>query len=135
MGTTNKLKMKGVPFFLFVLLVIISTIDAQKNRGKIVGKIKARGKIWKVRNTPAKCCNKRGWLNNPRSLSKSVSECQILCPLFKALKGCDFMCHWYLCNRDTNGDYGQCKTKCESEPNPVEPNDSSEVLDLDKFLG
>ena len=127
--------MKGVPFFLFVLLVIISTIDAQKNRrGKIIGKVRARGKIYKIRNTPPTCCNKRGWLKPLKSLSKSVSECQILCPLFKALKGCDFMCHWYLCNRDTNGDYGQCVTQCKATPDPVDV-ETTDVLDLDNFGG
>merc|ERR1719282_1159 len=133
-GTTNKLEMKGVPFLLFLLLVIISTIDAQKNSRKIIAKVRVKGKLWKVRNTPATCCKKRGrgyWIKTPQSLSKSVSECQILCPLFKALKGCDFMCHWYLCNRDTNGDYGQCKTKCESEQSTIDTTGDGDVIDLD----
>ena len=52
---------------------------------------------------------------------RPIKECDpFVCPLF-ALKGCDFMCHWYLCNRNTNGDYDQCKTKCEAMPHPLLP--------------
>ena len=62
---------------------------------------------------------------------RPIKECDpFVCPLF-ALKGCDFMCHWYLCNRDTNGDYGQCKTKCESEQSTIDTTGDGDVIDLD----
>ena len=126
------LKMKGALIFLFVSLAIFSTIEAQKGSesGKTTCLVKSGGKTWTVRNTPTACCNRRGYLRfKDRS---SFSECQILCPLFKALKGCNYMCHWYLCNRDTDGDHCQCKTLCEKKTVPPVKCGETEI-DLDIF--
>ena len=113
--------MKGALIFLLASLAIFSTIEAQSAKNYTgLCKIRARGKTWTIHNTPDGCCNRRGYLSS-KMLTRSESECQILCPFLKALKGCHFMCHWKLCNRDTNGDYDQCKTKCETMPHPLLP--------------
>ena len=103
--------------FLFVSLAMFSKIEAQSRKTDAKHcKIRTRGKTWTIYNTPDGCCNRRGYIS-----FRSVSECQILCPLLNALRGCEFMCHWYLCNRNTNGDYDQCVTKCETMPHPLLP--------------
>ena len=110
--------MKGALIFLLASLAIFSTIEAQSR--KIYGKfckLRARGKTWTMYNAPDGCCNRRGYLI-PETLTGSVPKCLIVCPALRALKGCEFMCRWPMCNRDTNGDYDQCKTKCETMPLP-----------------
>ena len=117
------LEMKGVLMFLFASLAIFSTIEAQSGKNyKRPCKLRhsKTGKTWTIYNTPDGCCNRRGYLSY-KMLTSSYPECQILCPFLRALKGCNFMCHWTLCNHDANGDYDQCKTKCEAMPHPLLP--------------
>ena len=127
------LEMKGVLMFLFASLAIFSTIEAQSGKN-YTRPCKIRhsktGKTWTIHNTPDGCCNRRGYLRFKDP--KSFSECQILCPLFKALKGCHYMCHWYLCNRDTDGDHCKCKTLCEKKTVPSVECGNTEI-DLDIF--
>ena len=124
------LKMKGALIFLFVSLAIFSTIEAQEESRKTTCLLKSRGKTWTVRNTPARCCNRRGYLSFKRGFS--FSGCQILCPLFKALRGCDYMCHWPMCSLDTDHDHCQCKTLCEKKTVPSVECGETEI-DLDIF--
>ena len=141
--------MKGALTFLFVSLALFSSIKAQS---RITCLFKSGGKTWTIRNTPATCCMKRFlWpppknehkndslmeginckIKSPKILRRSVSDCQIFCPLLKALKGCDYMCQWYLCNRDTNGDHCRCKTICEKKLVPPVKCGETEI-DLDIF--
>ena len=141
--------MKGALTFLFVSLALFSSIKAQS---RITCLFKSGGKTWTIRNTPATCCKRGRFMNewpqpknehkndtfivSPKISTRSVSRCQILCPLLKALKGCDYMCQWYLCNRDTNGDHCQCKTICEKKPvPPVKCGDTEIDLDIFHPLG
>ena len=144
-------KMNGVLTFFIVSLAISSSIEA-KSRRVINCLFKSGGKTWTIRNTPAKCCKRKRFMNewpppknehkndtfivSPKISTRSVSECQIFCPLLKALKGCDYICHWYLCNRDTNGDHCQCKAICEKKPvPPVKCGDTEIDLDIFHPLG
>ena len=113
-------EMKGVLIFSFVSLAIFSSIEAQSRKidAKLC-KIRAKGKVWTLYNTPDGCCDRRGY-KTFKMLTRS-SECEFLCPAIRALKGCEFMCRWPTCNRDTNGDNDQCKTKCEAMPHPLLP--------------
>ena len=128
------LEMKGVLMFLFASLAIFSTIEAQSGKNyKRPCKLRhsKTGKTWTIYNTPDGCCDRRGY-KTFKMLTRS-SECEFLCPAIRALKGCEFMCRWPTCNRDTNGDYDQCETKCETMPHPLLPPVDKEI-DCNIFL-
>merc|ERR1712126_211991 len=101
MGTTvsKKVKMKSIIFFLFALVIVISTIDAKRLKGRTTTAwLKVKEKRWaKIRNTPSKCCNKKGLITAKTFYQSAAGQCDMLCPLLKTLKGCEFMCHFHLC--------------------------------------
>merc|ERR1712133_129131 len=113
-----QLKMKIGLYFTFIFLVTFSTINAGsklKSRTKIPPKAvthtcscKIKGVQYKIRNVPTKCCS-----NGRIKWIKSISGyCQSeFCPLLKALKGCNFMCNFYLCNQNKGGE-AKCKKSC-----------------------
>merc|ERR1712126_525954 len=115
MGQFN---MKIGLYFTFIFLVTFSTINAGsklKSRPKISPKAvtrtcscKIKGVQYKIRNVPTKCCS-----NGRIKWIKSISGyCQSeFCPLLKALKGCNFMCNFYLCNQNKGGE-AKCKKSC-----------------------
>ena len=57
------------------------------------------GQTLKIPNVPRQCCNRDGRLyNNVMSRSGyGQSECQMVCPILKALKGCSFTCEFHIC--------------------------------------
>merc|ERR1712126_562239 len=116
MGQFN---MKIGLYFTFIFLVTFSTINAGsklKSRTKIPPKAvthtcscKIKGVQYKIRNVPTKCCS-NGRINWIKSRS---GYCQSeFCPLLKALKGCKFMCNFYLCNQNKGGE-AKCKESCK----------------------
>merc|ERR1712126_268027 len=124
----QKVKMKSI-FFLFALLITISTIEAQRGRSAV---IKIRSGRWaRIRNVPKQCCNKKRVINAKTLMQASSKQCQILCPLLKTLKGCDFMCHFHLCY--TSPDYGgteaACRTQCPTQTDAPEGGDGEVGID------
>merc|ERR1712121_529562 len=115
----SKVKMKTLIIFTFVLLTLFATIDAQC-RGKY------QGKVYKFKKVPRSCCKKNGMMTvarkgkpsrRGRSLDfdldvRQAAKCSAVCPLLKALKGCPFMCHFYMCQ-------DKCQTECP--PTTVAP--------------
>merc|ERR1711868_181663 len=107
----SKVKMKTLIIFTLVLLTLFATIDAQC-RGKY------EGKVYKFKKVPRSCCKKNGMMTVARKGKSSrrgrsvdfdldvrqAAKCSEVWPLLKALKGCDFMCHFYM-----------CQDKCQSE--------------------
>merc|ERR1711955_96867 len=116
----QKVKMKSILFFLFALLITISTIEAQRGRSAVINA--GPGGWAKIRNVPKQCCNKKRVITAKTLMQASTSSCQMLCPLLKTLKGCDFMCHFHLCY--TSPDYGgteaACRTQCPTQTDAPE---------------
>merc|ERR1712243_226958 len=90
----KKVKMKSSIFFLFALLIVFSTIDSKRIKGRTTTAwLKVKDKRWaKIRNTPSKCCNKKGLITAKTFYQSAAGQCDMLCPLLKTLKGCEFMC-------------------------------------------
>merc|ERR1712126_218143 len=110
----QKVKMKSILFFLFALLITISTIEAQRGRSAV---IKIRSGRWaRIKNFQSNV-NKKRVITAKTLMQASSNQCQMLCPLLKTLKGCDFMCHFHLCY--TSPDYGgteaACRTQCPTQ--------------------
>merc|ERR1712121_265911 len=115
----SKVKMRTLIIFTFVLLTLFATIDGQC-RGKY------QGKVYKFKRVSRSCCKKNGLLTvakkgkssrRGRSVDfdldvRQAAKCSAVCPLLKALKGCDFMCHFYMCQ-------DKCQTECP--PTTVAP--------------
>merc|ERR1712126_275444 len=124
----QKVKMKSI-FFLFALLITISTIEAQKGRSAVY-KI-GSGRWARISNVPKQCCDKKRVITNKTLMQASTSSCQMLCPLLKTLKGCDFMCHWHLCY--TSPDYGgteaACRTQCPTQTDAPDGGDGEVGID------
>merc|ERR1712227_426325 len=122
MGQFN---MKIGLYLTFIFLVTFSTINAGsklKSFLKIPPKAvtrtcscKIKGVQYKIRNVPTQCCSRNGRIKwNTKSKLRS-GYCQAaFCPLLKALKGCNFMCNFYLCNQNKGGE-AKCK-KCCNKP-------------------
>merc|ERR1712133_265924 len=117
----GQLNMKIGLYFTFIFLVTFSTINAGsklKSRPKISPKAvtrtcscKIKGVQYKIRNVPNKCCSNGRIQWNIKSKTRS-GYCQAeFCPLLKALKGCNFMCNFYLCNQNKGGE-AKCKKSC-----------------------
>merc|ERR1712126_465096 len=124
----QKVKMKSI-FFLFTLLITISTIEAQRGRSAVY-KI-GSGRWARISNVPKQCCDKKRVITNKTLMQASTSSCQMLCPLLKTLKGCDFMCHWHLCY--TSPDYGgteaACRTQCPTQTDAPDGGDGEVGID------
>merc|ERR1711915_247317 len=118
----SKVKMKSILFILFALLITISTIEAQRGRGRSAVYKIGSGRWARIRNVPKQCCNKKRVITNKTLMQASSNQCQMLCPLLKVLKGCDFLCHFHLCY--TSPDYGgteaACRTQCPSQTDAPE---------------
>merc|ERR550517_340598 len=109
--------MRSVVIFALVLLAIIATIDAQC-------KGKYKGKVYKLKKVPRSCCQKNGRLSVSKSgkpsrwgrslVVRQATKCDAVCPILKALKGCDFMCHWNICQ-------DKCQQECPSVPTTAPP--------------
>merc|ERR1712126_663816 len=118
MGQFN---MKIGLYFTFIFLVTFSTINAGsklKSRPKISPKAvtrtcscKIKGVQYKIRNVPNKCCSNGRIKWNIKIKSRSVYCQGAFCPLLEALKGCNFMCSFYLCNQNKGGE-AKCKKSC-----------------------
>merc|ERR1712126_417018 len=118
MGQFN---MKIGLYFTFIFLVTFSTINAGsklKSRPKISPKAvtrtcscKIKGVQYKIRNVPNKCCSNGRIKWNIKIKSRSVYCQGAFCPLLEALKGCNFMCNFYLCNQNKGGE-AKCKKSC-----------------------
>merc|ERR1712126_460647 len=116
-----QLKMKIGLYFTFIFLVTFSTINAGsklKSRPKISPKAvtrtcscKIKGVQYKIRNVPNKCCSNGRIKWNIKIKSRSVYCQGAFCPLLEALKGCNFMCNFYLCNQNKGGE-AKCKKSC-----------------------
>merc|ERR1712025_744462 len=115
MGVCQKVKMKGIPYFLFALLVIFSTTNANSPSRipRRTCNIKYKGVATKVHNVPKKCCSKNGKLNMKMSnVGTRSSICEpYVCPLLMMLKGCNFMCNFYKCNLNYGGE-ANCRDLC-----------------------
>ena len=111
----QKVKMKGIPYFLFALLVIFSTTNANSpsRLPRRTCNIKYKGVATKVHNVPKKCCSKNGKLNMKMSnVGTRSSICEpYVCPLLMMLKGCNFMCNFYKCNLNYGGE-ANCRDLC-----------------------
>merc|ERR1712126_752173 len=125
MGSQHqKGKMKSI-FFLFALLITISTFEAQRGRSAVY-KI-GSGRWARISNVPKQCCNKKRVITNKTLMQASTSSCQMLCPLLKTLKGCDFMCHWHLCY--TSPDYGGTEAACRTQcPTQTDAPDGTDII-------
>merc|ERR1711915_244408 len=125
----QKVKMKSILLFLFALLITISTIEAQRGRSAVF-KI-GSGRWARISNVPKQCCNKKRVITKTSLMQASASSCQMLCPLLKTLKGCDFMCHWHLCY--TSPDYGgteaACRTQCPAQTDAPDGGDGEVGID------
>merc|ERR1712126_690500 len=118
MGQFN---MKIGLYFTFIFLVTFSSINAGsklKSRPKISPKAvtrtcscKIKGVQYKIRNVPNKCCSNGRIKWNIKIKSRSVYCQGAFCPLLEALKGCNFMCNFYLCNQNKGGE-AKCKKSC-----------------------
>ena len=101
--------MRSILFFAIALLIICSTIEAQRGRkGKTkTCVLKYQGKITKLSGVPRNCCRakKRG------KRQSSASKCAAYCPIIHKLKGCEFMCHFDHCK-------DKCQAECGGGPNP-----------------
>merc|ERR1712126_790764 len=116
-----QLKMKIGLYFTFIFLVTFSSINAGsklKSRPKISPKAvtrtcscKIKGVQYKIRNVPNKCCSNGRIKWNIKIKSRSVYCQGAFCPLLEALKGCNFMCNFYLCNQN-KGSEAKCKKSC-----------------------
>merc|ERR1712126_382809 len=116
-----QLKMKIGLYFTFIFLVTFSSINAGsklKSRPKISPKAvtrtcscKIKGVQYKIRNVPNKCCSNGRIKWNIKIKSRSVYCQGAFCPLLEALKGCNFMCNFYLCNQNKGGE-AKCKKSC-----------------------
>merc|ERR1712126_600267 len=124
MGQFN---MKIGLYFTFIFLVTFSTINAGsklKSRPKISPKAvtrtcscKIKGVQYKIRNVPNKCCSNGRIKWNIKIKSRSVYCQGAFCPLLEALKGCNFMCSFYLCNQNKGGE-AKCKKSCNKPTSP-----------------
>merc|ERR1712133_152457 len=122
-----QLKMKIGLYFTFIFLVTFSTINAGsklKSRPKISPKAvtrtcscKIKGVQYKIRNVPNKCCSNGRIKWNIKIKSRSVYCQGAFCPLLEALKGCNFMCNFYLCNQNKGGE-AKCKKSCNKPTSP-----------------
>merc|ERR1712133_202749 len=127
----QKVKMKSILLFLFALLISISTIEAQRGRGtSAVFKIKS-GRWARISNVPKQCCNKKRVITKTTLMQASSNDCQMLCPMLKVLKGCDFMCHFHLCY--TSAAYGGTEAACRTQCDAV--TDAPEVNGTDTGIG
>merc|ERR1712133_69407 len=118
----GQLNMKIGLYFTFIFLVTFSTINAGsklKSRPKISPKAvtrtcscKIKGVQYKIRNVPNKCCSNGRIKWNIKIKSRSVYCQGAFCPLLEALKGCNFMCNFYLCNQNKGGE-AKCKKSCK----------------------
>merc|ERR1712227_19155 len=122
MGQFN---MKIGLYLTFIFLVTFSTINAGsklKSFLKIPPKAvtrtcscKIKGVQYKIRNVPTQCCSRNGRIKWNTKSKLRAGYCQAaFCPLLKALKGCNFMCNFYLCNQNKGGE-AKCK-KCCNKP-------------------
>merc|ERR1712126_585057 len=131
----QKVKMKNI-FFLFALLITISTIEAQRGRGGSAVYKFGSGRWARISNVPKQCCNKKRVITNKTLMQASSNDCQILCPLLKTLKGCDFMCHFHLCY--TSPDYGGTeaayRTQCPTQTDAPDSGDGDGV-GIDTIFG
>merc|ERR1712126_668385 len=119
MGQFN---MKIGLYFTFIFLVTFTTINAGsklKSFLKIPPKAvtrtcscKIKGVQYKIRNVPTKCCSNGRIKWNIKSKKRSGYCQESFCPLLKALKGCNFMCNFYLCNQNKGGE-AKCKKSCK----------------------
>ena len=116
----QKVKMKGIPYFLFALLVIFSTTDARPESETILPRRTCnlkynKGDAIKVYNVPKNCCPKNGKLNmNDMGTRYPMpnSICGLYyCPVLMMLKGCKYMCNFYKCNQNYGGEK-ICKQLC-----------------------
>merc|ERR1712126_385055 len=118
MGQFN---MKIGLYLTFIFLVTFSTINARsklKSSPKIPPKAvtrtcscKIKGVQYKIRNVPTQCCSNGRIKWNIKIKSRSVYCQGAFCPLLEALKGCNFMCNFYLCNQNKGGE-AKCKKSC-----------------------
>ena len=79
---------------------------------------KTKKKWAKIGNTPSKCCNKKGIITKRTFYKSAAGQCDLLCPLLKTLKGCEFMCHFHLCFTAFGGSQDQCNAQCPTQPEP-----------------
>ena len=125
--------MKSILFFLFALLIIISTTDTRNGRGRKgnYAVFKVASKKWaRIRNTPRQCCNRKREITT-KTLLSAAPTCDMLCPLLKVLKGCDFMCHFHLCY--TSATYGGTEAACRTQCPAV--TDAPDVEGTDTGIG
>merc|ERR1712126_491727 len=109
----KKVRMKSIIFFLFALLIVYSTIDAKRIKGRTrTAWLKVKDKRWAISKTPSKCCNKKGLITAKTFYQSAAGQCDMLCPLLKTLKGCEFMCHFHLCYMAYGGSQDQCNVQC-----------------------